>query len=229
MKIYAHDPRFILNGRDDSKTDAVVVREIWCENVYEVFDGDLSDTGIVIDLGANIGAFGLYAAKLGAKKVIFVEPEPHNVELLRQNVAENRHNVPECEFIVDERAVFGKHTYQPLHAYMTNEHGDSRLLVDGDARSSDRTDLQKVQYTTLDDLFKEHGLEYIDVLKIDIEGLEGDVLLGAQESTLNLCRYITLEYDQHATDLGKIVEVLSKTHQIKYVGSNGGMLFAKRY
>ena len=229
MKIYAHDPRFILNGRDDSKTDAVVVREIWCENVYEVFDGDLADTGIVIDLGANIGAFGLYAAKLGAKKVIFVEPEPHNVEILRQNVADNKHNVPECEFIVDERAVFGKHTYQPLHAYMTNEHGDSRLLVDGDARSSDRKDLQQVQYTTLDDLFKEHGLEYIDVLKIDIEGLEGDVILGAQESTLNLCRYITLEYDQHATDLGKIVEVLSKTHQIKYVGSNGGMLFAKRY
>ena len=229
MKIYAHDPRFILNGRDDSKTDAVVVREIWCENVYEVFDGDLADTGIVIDLGANIGAFGLYAAKLGAKKVIFVEPEPHNVEILRQNVADNKHNVPDCEFIVDERAVFGKHTYQPLHAYMTNEHGDSRLLVDGDARSSDRKDLQQVQYTTLDDLFKEHGLEYIDVLKIDIEGLEGDVILGAQESTLNLCRYITLEYDQHATDLGKIVEVLSKTHQIKYVGSNGGMLFAKRY
>ena len=229
MKIYAHDPRFILNGRDDSKTDAVVVREIWCENVYEVFDGDLADTGIVIDLGANIGAFGLYAAKLGAKKVIFVEPEPHNVEILRQNVADNKHNVPDCEFIVDERAVFGKHTYQPMHAYMTNEHGDSRLLVDGDARSSDRKDLQQVQYTTLDDLFKEHGLEFIDVLKIDIEGLEGDVLLGAKESTLNLCRYITLEYDQHATDLGKIVEVLSKTHQIKYVGSNGGMLFAKRY
>ena len=73
MKIFAHDPRFIFDGRDDSKTDAVVVREIWCENVYEVFDGDLSDTGIVVDLGANIGAFTLYAAALGAKKVIAVE------------------------------------------------------------------------------------------------------------------------------------------------------------
>jgi len=229
MKIFAHDPRFILNGRDGSQSDAVVVREIWCENVYEVFDGDLTDTGIVIDIGANIGAFTLYAAKLGAKKVIAVEPEPHNVELLRKNVADNQKNVPDCEFIVDERAVVGKHTYQPLHAYMTNEHGDSRLLCDGDARSSDRKDLQQVEYTTLDDLFKEHNLEFIDVLKVDIEGLEGDVILGAQESTLNLCRYITLEYDQHATDLGAIVEKLSKTHQIKYVGANGGMLFGKRY
>lgn len=229
MKIFAHDPRFIFEGREDSKSDAVVVREIWCENVYEVFDGDLTDTGIVVDIGANIGAFTLYAAALGAKKVIAVEPEPHNVEMLVKNVGANRHNVPNCEFIFDERAVVGKHTYQPLHAYMTNEHGDSKLLVDGEARSSERTDLQQVQYTTLDDLFKEHGLEYIDVLKIDIEGLEGDVILGAQERTLKLCRYITLEYDQHATDLGKIVECLSKTHQIKYVGANGGMLFGKRY
>jgi hypothetical protein len=38
-----------------------------------------------------------------------------------------------------------------------------------------------------------------------------------------------LEYDQHANDLGAIVEKMSKTHQIKYVGAHGGMLFAKRY
>lgn len=228
IKMPAPDPRYYFNVRPLSKSDMVVVREIWSENVYEVFDGDLADTGIVVDIGANIGAFGLYAAKLGAKKVIFVEPEPHNLQLLRMNIADNKQH-SECEFIVDDRAVCGKHTYQPMHAYMTNEHGDSRLLVDGEARSSDRTDLQEVKYTTLDDIFKEHNLEFIDVLKIDIEGLEGDVLLGAQQSTLNLCRYITLEYDQHANDLGKIVECLSKTHQIKYVGANGGMLFGKRY
>lgn len=228
IKMPAPDPRYYFNVRPLSKSDMVVVREIWSENVYEVYDGDLSDTGIVLDIGANIGAFGLYAAKLGAKKIIFVEPEPHNLELLRMNIADNKQH-SDCEFIVDDRAVYGKHTYQPLHAYMTNEHGDSRLLVDGNARSSERDDLQQVEYTTLDDLFIEHNLEYIDVLKVDIEGLEGDVLLGAQESTLKLCRYITLEYDQDANDLGAIVEKLIKTHQIKAVGAHGGMIFGKRY
>lgn len=219
MKIFAHDPRFIFEGREDSKSDAVVVREIWCENVYEVFDGDLTDTGIVVDLGANIGAFTLYAAALGAKKVIAVEPEPHNVEMLVKNVGANRHNVPDCEFIFDDRGVAGRSD----SAFITNEHGDSTV---SDVKEAGKTQITLV---TLDQLFATHNLEYIDVLKIDIEGLEGDVILGASERTLNLCRYITLEYDQHANDLGAIVEKLSKTHQIKYVGSNGGMLFGKRY
>lgn len=219
MKIFAHDPRFILNGRDGSQSDAVVVREIWCENVYEVFDGDLTDTGIVVDLGANIGAFSLYAAALGAKKVIAVEPEPHNVELLKQNVAENQNNVPDCQFIVDERGVAGRSD----SGFISDEHGDSTV---SDVKEAGKTQIDLI---TLDQLFQHHRLEYIDVLKIDIEGLEGDVILGASEATLNLCRYITLEYDQHANDLGAIVEKLSKTHQIKYVGSNGGMLFGKRY
>jgi FkbM family methyltransferase len=223
MKIFAHDPRFIFDGRDDSKSDAVVVREIWCENVYEVFDGDLSDTGIVVDLGANIGAFTLYAAALGAKKVIAVEPEPHNVEMLVKNVGANRHNVPNCEFIFDDSAV-GRHENGMV--YIDNNHGDSKVVENASYAADDSVN---VKMTTLDALFKKHGLEFIDVLKIDIEGLEGDVILAASESTLNLCRYITLEYDQHANDLGAIVEKLSKTHQIKYVGSNGGMLFGKRY
>ena len=72
-------------------------------------------------------------------------------------------------------------------------------------------------------------LEFIDVLKIDIEGKEGELLLATSKATMNLCRYITLEYDQHANDLGAIVEKLVETHQIKAVGAHGGMIFAKRY
>lgn len=222
MKVFAHDPRFIFEGRDDSQSDAVVVREIWCENVYEVFDGDLTDTGIVVDLGANIGAFSLYAAALGAKKVIAVEPEPHNIEMLVKNVGANRHNVPDCEFIFENRGISdGKFT----KAYINDNHGDSVVNF----QKTMETDQQQISLISLDQLFRFHGLEYIDVLKIDIEGLEGNVILAASEQTLKFCRYITVEYDQHANDLGAIVEKLSKTHQIKYVGSNGGMLFGKRY
>lgn len=226
LKVPAHDPRFYFSVRSDSDSDLLVIREIWCENVYEVFDGDLTDTGIVVDLGANIGAFSLYAAKLGAKKVIAVEPEPHNVELLRKNVADNQNNVPDCVFIVDERGVADKNGV----GYIDNNHGDSRVsdIVSHNSQP-EYSGKKRIEVVSLDQLFKSNSLEYIDVLKIDIEGLEGAVILGASEATLNLCRYITIEYDQYSKNLGAIVEKLSATHQIKYVGSNGGMLFAKRY
>lgn len=224
MKLYAHDPRFIFNGRDNSFPDAVVVREIWCENVYELYDGDLTDTGIVVDIGANIGSFSLFAASLGAKKVIAVEPEPHNLELLRQNIKENQANVPDCEFVIDDHAV-GR---EKGKAFITDEHGDSKVLPKLDGANY-KTPTSEVNVISLDQLFANHNLEFIDILKIDIEGLEGDVIMGASQDTLNLCRYITLEYDRRANDLGAIVERISKTHQIKYVGAQGGMLFAKRY
>lgn len=217
MKILAHDPRYKFNGREDSDSDAPVIREIWCENVYEVFDGDLNDTGIVIDIGANIGSFSLYAASLGAKKVIAVEPEPHNIELLKKNIDEHRDITPDCEFIIDDHAVGGSKDI----VFINDDHGDSRVN-----RSENGT---RVRMITLDQLFKNHKIEYIDVLKIDIEGMEGEVILNASEATMNLCRYITMEYDQHSNNLGAIVEKLNLTHQVKVVGKAGGMIFAKRY
>lgn len=219
LTVPAHDPRYYFNVRADSDSDMLVIREIWCENVYEVFDGDLSDTGVVVDLGANIGAFTLYAAKLGAKKVVAVEPEPHNMDLLIQNVGANKHNTPDCEFIFETHGVGRKNGV----GFIDDNHGDSRV---SDVLESGK---HRIDVVSLDQLFKDNKLEYVDVLKIDIEGLEGEVILGASKDTMNLCRYITMEYDQYSKNLGAIVEKLSETHQIKYVGSHGGMLFGKRY
>lgn len=221
IKMPAPDPRYYFNVRPLSKSDMVVVREIWSENVYEVADGDFADTGIVVDIGANIGAFTLFAAKMGAKKVIAVEPEPHNIELLRMNIAENKQH-SDCEFIVDTHGI-GDGKFDK--AYINDNHGDSNVEF-ADQHKDGR---QQISMISLEALFGMYGLEYIDVLKIDVEGLEGNILLNTNKATMNLCRYITLEYDQHANDLGAIVEKLIETHQIKAVGAHGGMIFAKRY
>lgn len=222
MKIFAHDPRYKLTGRYNSQSDAVVVREIFCENVYEVFDGDFTDTGIVVDVGANIGAFSLYAASLGAKKVIAVEPESHNLELLEQNINDHKAVTPDCEFIIERRGI-NDGTFET--GYISDNHGDSTVEYADEYKDG----REQISMVSLDELFRIHRLEYIDVLKLDIEGHEGNVILGASERTMNLCRYITMEYDEDANDLGAIVEKISKTHQIKFVGAHGGMLFAKRY
>ena len=188
-----------------------------------MYDGDLSYTGVVVDVGANIGSFTLFAAKLGAKKVIAVEPEPHNLKLLRRNIKEHQSITPDCELIVDAVAI-GRHENNMV--FIDNNHGDSRVIENANMAADDSVNVRMI---TLEQLFEKHQLEYIDVLKIDIEGLEGEVLLAAPERIMNLCRYITLEYDQHSNNLGAIVEKLNQTHQVKVVGKAGGMIFAKRY
>lgn len=215
-----HNPEYRLWARVESPSDWLVIREIWCENVYEVFDGDLGDTHVVVDLGANIGAFSVYAGSLHDEAlVIAVEPEPHNLELLKENIKQNGMEKkikvePVCITDVD-----GDETY------ITDEHGGSNQF---DWQDKPYT---RVKTLTLAGLLKKHKLEYVDVLKIDVEGAETDIILTASKDTMNLFRYITMEIDSRNDSMGKIVEKLSETHQVRIVGSHetGGQLYAKRY
>lgn len=217
----SHSPQHNFWVRTDSKSDLAVIREIWCENVYEVQDGDIDDTGVVVDLGANIGAFSVFAAQLRPDKitkVIAVEPEPHNLEMLYKNIKQN--NMQEVIEVMPY-IVLG-HTGGFMG--ISDEHGGSRVMPTQDATA-------KAQVISLADLLKKCGVEYVDILKIDVEGAEADIILKASKDTLNLFRYITMEIDRTNSVMGQIVEKLSETHQLKLVGSHetGGMLYGRRY
>jgi FkbM family methyltransferase len=215
MVILAHNPKYIFEGRDDQKTDAIVVREIWCENVYELHDGDLADTRIVVDIGANIGAFGLYAMSLMPNvKVYSIEPEQNNFNLMVRNASNNDLNggtFKSCSLAIGDKE---------CELHIDNNGGDSRISDSG----------QLVNCQTLDNFMYLYGLDYVDVLKIDVEGYEANIILPCQK--LHKFRYITMEFDHdNGKQLGAIVEKLSVTHQVKVVGdvNKGGMIFARRY
>lgn len=68
--------------------DGIVVREVWPEDVYQVEDGWLRGQ-TVVDLGANIGAFSILAARCGANGVHAYEPVPDTRTQLVANLARN--------------------------------------------------------------------------------------------------------------------------------------------
>jgi len=159
MIILTPDSRYIFHGRADSLSDPAVVKEMWVENVYQIYPGDFY-TGVMIDIGANIGAVSVWAAALNTGKkeelppihVIAVEPEPHNRKLLIKNLEENR----VADYVtVDPRAV--SDTYGT--AYINDGHGNSQLGAEGD----------KVDVIPLEALFTE-DMPLCDVLKVDVEG-----------------------------------------------------------
>lgn len=63
--------------------DGTVVRETWLDDVYHA-KGHVNPGDTVVDIGANVGAFSIWAAKQGAN-VIAVEPIKENVAQLRKN------------------------------------------------------------------------------------------------------------------------------------------------
>ena len=44
---------------------------------------------VVMDIGANIGTFALYAAQCGASKVFAIEPNKESFDVLCKNIADN--------------------------------------------------------------------------------------------------------------------------------------------
>lgn len=214
MIIFTPDLRHRFEGRDGSPTDAIVVRETWVENVYQLGDGDLTG-GIVVDIGANIGAVSVYAASRGAH-VIAVEPEPSNTEMLRRNIALNGYD---DRIRCHQLAV----TDAAGHAHIMPAHGGSRLTRDGG---------WEVETVSLDQLFTLAGVEECAVLKIDVEGTEYDIIAGASMDALARVRFLTLEFDAAPDDrFGALVAKVARLFNTHLIGSpeRGGYLYGRRY
>lgn len=162
-----------------SCSDRFVVDEVW-NNAYPA---DIATDAIVVDAGANIGAFTVYAAgKATAGQVHAFEPAPRNIELLRRNIElNNLDNVT-----VHTEALAGKAGEATLY---TDSHNKGGGTLYGDAKRSHR-----IRCITLADVFDRCNIERIDVLKVDIEGAEYDMLMNAPDEVLARVKQITLEY-----------------------------------
>jgi FkbM family methyltransferase len=119
---------------------------------------------IVFDVGANIGAFTLLAAKRGAHVHAF-EPDPANYEALVSNIKRN-----DLAVSTEQMAI-----------------GDSTGTASFDRPPSENSGLGRltekgipVRIETLDNYCGRRGV-FPDLLKVDVEGAETLVLSGARK------------------------------------------------
>lgn len=203
--------------REEYETDPIVVREIFEENVYEVKDTHFNRGGVVVDIGANIGTFSIFAGQY-ANKVYAVEPEPNNLAALKNNITLNK---------MDDKIIavpYGISDFKGT-AVIHDSGGGSSIKDDGSFGA-------EIEIMTLNNLFSLYNIESVDVLKIDVEGSEIEIILGASKENLNKCKYITMEFDiRSGIRLGEMTQKLSETHHVRTMGSweRGGMIWAWLY
>jgi FkbM family methyltransferase len=200
--------------RDGSPSDEAVIRETWVENVYQIHESDFSHTGILVDIGANIGAVSVYAASLGAT-VIAYEPEPDNLALLQQNLADNA---------VADRVHVHPAAVTDWHgtAQIDPRHGNSRIIENGNVT---------VTSITLNEVFAELD-DGCDVLKMDIEGSEYETIAEADIATLGKIRYLTMEFDAAPDEkFGAMITKIARVFNTHIIGSpeRGGYIYGRRY
>ncbi len=148
---------------------------------FRAYAGLGIDPRIIVDVGANEGVtVERYLERYPDARVIAVEPLPELAARLTQRLAPYP-NVVVVHVAVDERcgtrsfrqtAVTGNSSFFEVSA-------QQRGCV-GHEHKTRVTATLDVPTTTLDRLAAEHGLEAIDILKLDIQGAELLALRGAE-------------------------------------------------
>lgn len=129
------------------------------------------DPSVVVDVGANIGNHAVYFAKIIGARVHAFEPNPAAYVLLRKNLVENgvEGRVRALACALGARA--GRGRVIPGDAdNLGSARVEASLSSDGDT-----------EIVTLDECLRDEPGP-VDVLKIDVEGMETDVLAGAHET-----------------------------------------------
>lgn len=165
--------------RDGCFWPFAIVEEIYRFQAYDrLFKPKENFT--VVDLGAHIGIYALKAAKEVGKegRVIAVEPEGRNYGLLVKNIRINKcKNVIPVKLAVSNfegRARFYVKSLTVSHSLM-------RKLEIHDQGNVQVLDMTEVIVTTLSQLAKILKVAKIDLLKVDVEGVELEVLEGSDD------------------------------------------------
>lgn len=136
-----------------------------------------------LDIGANLGEFGRRIALLTGKQVIFIEPNPSVYAKLVNNTK---------GFGSAVQTALSDRDGQLNFSYLPNHTGNGRL---SDTRHDGEVSIV-VPCTTLDKLLdKSHSFGTVDLcaIKIDVEGLEPQVLKGAKNAVQRFRPFICLE------------------------------------
>jgi FkbM family methyltransferase len=148
----------------DNQTETIL-RQINTERLYDPIFNERKDL-VVIDIGANIGLFSLYA-KDSSSKLIAVEPAPHTFDIL-EKLTKEYNNISRVQAAIGDT--------NDTVAFYLNENATTNSMV---SHNGERIDVPGM---TIADLIKEHNLEKVDFIKCDIEGSE---MLAITDATID--------------------------------------------
>ena len=166
---------------------------------------EIKKNDIVIDIGAHIGYFTIYAANSANEGTVYsIEPYKESFEILKKNLKlNNLTNVKSFHIAIS------KVTEQiTLYIDKKNQIGNSIFKTDETIES------EKVESFSLKDFVKSNKIEKIDFLKIDCEGAEFKILLNFDKELMKKINKISAEVHENSNtySLDKLVDFLKKNN-----------------
>lgn len=179
------------------------------ESIFRFFQKLDIPNGTILDVGANIGIYSLMFSRVcGANgKVFSFEPGSLNYTLLGLNKLINKlHNVYAFNYAVGNHDGFGK------------------LFLDDPTTHSMKKVFSKseqVNVVKIDTFCGKNNINKVDLIKIDVEGAEHDVLVGAEYTIKKHKPIIIIEFVENQQ---RIIDFLIKhNYELSVVTASGSL------
>jgi FkbM family methyltransferase len=210
--------------------------EIFEKEVYRRHGIELRDGACIFDVGANIGSFMLYAHQTCREAQIYsFEPAPPLFEKLRLNATLNRVDARLFNFGLSDHAGIARFTFYPRSSGMSSFHADKeqekeilRLMMEREREAGVegvgelmsfandfleerfRSESFECRLRPLSDVIAECEVEWIDLLKIDVQKAELAVLAGIREEHWPMIGQIVMEVHDLDGRLERILRLLEE-------------------
>ena len=188
-------------------SDNAAFRQVFVHKEYDINFG--KHPKVIIDGGANIGLFTIFMKnKYPQAKIICIEPDPENFEVLKKNVG----GYPDvyCE----NAGLWNKEIMLSIHDKY--DMGKWGMVVEENEEGI-------VKAISINYLIKKYDLERIDILKLDIETSEKILFKDNYENWLKRTKMMVVElHDEIEEGCSKpFFEAINKTYN-KYRYSFSG-------
>jgi FkbM family methyltransferase len=169
----------------------------------------LKSSDFLIDVGANVGLYSLYAAKIRGCRVVAFEPESSNFALLSKNIRINQiANLIEgyCIGLANE-SKFSKLYMHDMRIGGSNHSAMNAL--DHKLQPKSYTFAQGTYITTLD-AFSQSLDMLPTALKIDVDGIEQLVVQGAMETIRRSIESVCIELNESIQQHQEVITTLQE-------------------
>ncbi len=189
----------VVDTQDDLKfqinTNSYIEYSVFTLGYYEkevasIIRSVLKEGDVALDIGANVGIHTILMAKCvgDTGKVIAFEP----LESIRKRLTKNLDLNNFKNVIIDQRAL--SNTIEEKEIFFdADRHNQGMFSLTWEFQNTN----QKIQINKGDDVILEHGLERIDLIKMDIEGYEIFALDGLRRSIEKFKPAIIFEFSNY--------------------------------
>lgn len=209
LSVCIHGLKYYLHYDDPGISKELAIYHVHEPLATELFKKYVGPGMYVVDIGSNIGYYAILAASLVGRggKVLAIEPEARNYQLLKFNIEANAmQNIETLQCAVADYDGVG--TFYIRKA--SNVH--SLIASYGPVVSSVTVEVRK-----LDSLLKKLDFPQVDLIRMDIEGGEIKAVKGMRQTLKQYKPRLLIELHCDAVGTDSIVKLIRDLEGLGYI------------